>query len=115
MSMQQEFGESMSEKVHKSKTKVSPRMDKHVCIKNVNDLHRELGHLSEVTTRAMGASMVIKVVGKFEPFEACIVGTTKQRHVNKTAVECSTVPQECMYLDISSPNTANLIERSIGC
>ncbi len=52
-------------------------MKTYVCMKNVNDLHRELGHPSEATTRAMGASMGIKVVGKFEPCEACILGKAK--------------------------------------
>ncbi len=99
---------SMSEKVHNSSMQVSPCMDKHKCIKNVNDLCRGLGHPSEATTRDMGASMGIKVVGKFEPCDACILGKAKQRNANKTAVECSTIPGERLYLDISLPNTASL-------
>ncbi len=94
MPIKQEIGASISEKIHNSKTTVLPSTDKHVCIKNVNDLHRELGHPSETSTRATGASMGIKVVGKFEPCEACILGKAKQRNVNKTAVERSTVPGE---------------------
>ncbi len=76
--------------------------------KNVNDLHRELGHPSEATTRATGASMGIKVVGKFEPCKACNLGKAKQRNINKTTVEHTTVPGKRLYLDISSPNTASL-------
>ncbi len=52
--------------------------------------------------------MGIKLVGKFKPCEACILGKSKQRKVNKTAVECSMVTGERLYLDISSPNTASL-------
>ncbi len=59
-------------KVTKKKTQTSIIMMTYVCINNVNDLHRELGHPSEVTTRTTQASMGIKVVGKFEPCEACI-------------------------------------------
>ncbi len=102
VTIKQEVGASMSEKVCKDKTNVSPSIDKYLCIKNVNDLHRELGHPSEKNTRATGASMGIKVVGKFEPCEACILGKAKQRNVNKTAVECSMVPGKHLYLGISS-------------
>ncbi len=38
-------------------------MEKHLCVKNVNDLHQEPGHPSEASTRAMGPSMQIKLVG----------------------------------------------------
>ncbi len=38
---------------------------KHECIKNVNDLHKELGHPIEATTRSIGANIGIKVVGNF--------------------------------------------------
>ncbi len=55
--------------------------------------------------------MGIKVVGKFEPCEACILGKAKQRNINKTAVEHSTVSEERQYLDISLPNTASLSGR----
>ncbi len=51
--------------------------------------------------------MGIKVVGKFDPCEACILGKVKSRTVNKTAVERSTIPGECLYLDISLSNTAS--------
>ena len=50
----------------KKKTQISISMKTYVCMKNMNDQLRELGHPSEATTRAMGASMGIKVVGKFE-------------------------------------------------
>ncbi len=108
VSMKQDVGASMSEKVHNSLTQVSPSMDKHICIKNMNDLHRELGHKSEATTRATGASMGLKVVGKFEPCEACILGKAKQRNITKTAAECFTTPREQLHLDFSLPITANL-------
>ncbi len=74
----------------------------------MNNLHRELGHPSEATKRATGKSVGIKVVGKFEPCEACILGKAMQRNTNKTAVEFSTVPGERLYLNISLPNTASL-------
>ncbi len=99
--IKQEIGASISEKMHNSKTTVSPSTDKHVCIKNVNDLHRELGHPSQASTRATGASMGIKVVGKFEPCQACILRKAKQRNVSKKTVEHSSVTGEHLYLDIS--------------
>ncbi len=70
----------------------------------MNNLHRELGHPSEATTRAMGTCMGTndQGSGKFEPFEACILGCKQNR------VECSTVTGERLYLDISLPNTASL-------
>ncbi len=52
VSIKQDVGASMSEKVCKDKTNVSPSTDKYICIKNVNDLHRELGHPSKENTNA---------------------------------------------------------------
>ncbi len=95
-------------KVTKKKTQISTSMKTYACMENVNDLHRALGHPSEAITRAMGSSMGIKVVGKFEPGEACILEKAKQRKINKIAVEHSTVPGERLYLDISLPNTVSL-------
>ncbi len=54
----------------KKKTQVSTSTKTYVCIKKMSNLHRELGHPSEATTRCTGASMGIKVVGKFYLCEA---------------------------------------------
>ncbi len=53
--------------------------------------------------------MGIKVVGKFDPHEACIMGKARQHNFNMIAVEHSMIPGVCLYLDISSPNTDSLI------
>ncbi len=48
------------------------------------------------------ANIGIKVVGKFEPYEACILGKAKHQKINKIPVEFSNIQGECLYLDTSS-------------
>ena len=49
----------------------------YIKMKNVNDLHRELGHPNKVITRATEASMGFKVMGKFEPCKSCLMAEAK--------------------------------------
>ncbi len=67
--------------------------------RKTNNLHKEFGNPSEATKRSTGARMGIKVIGKFEPREACILGKSKQWNFNKTVIQSSKVPGECLHLD----------------
>ncbi len=57
---------------------VSPSTAKSVCVMNVDNLYRALEHPTEASTWVMETNTGIKVVGKFTPCEACIMGKPKQ-------------------------------------
>lgn len=48
----------------------------------MNDLQKGLGHQSEATTRATGAQTGIKVVGRFDPCEPCIMDNGQGKTTN---------------------------------
>ena len=56
---------------------------KHSKWKDVNELHRELGHPGEDTTRAKGKHMNLKVTCNFSPCEDCAVWKAEQTKMNK--------------------------------
>lgn len=77
-------------------------------IKDVNELHRELGHPNEGITRATGKSMGYQVVGTYHPCESCLMAKARQANVNKLPTQRSTIKGERLFIDISSPNTPSL-------
>ena len=56
---------------------------KHSKQKDVNELHRELGHPEEDVRRATGKHMGLKIMGTFTPCKDCGVGKAKQSKMNK--------------------------------
>ena len=75
---------------------------------DINAYHNALGHPSEATTRATANARDIKLVGKFEPCEACMVGKTRQSNLTKTPSQKATQNAERFFLDISSPTQPSL-------
>ena len=73
--------------------------------KNVNDLHVELGHPSEVITRSTAKGLGIQVTGTFKPCEDCALVKAKQCSVSKKAAPCLQILEERLFFDISSPST----------
>ena len=57
-------------------------------------LHNQLGHPSEVVTRATAKYLDIKVTGKLETCENCAMGKAKQKNVPKTNEGTSNTPGE---------------------
>ncbi len=60
--MQRDVGVSMSKK-YTTYNREESNTEKHICIKNVKNLHKELSYTIKVNTKATGANMGIKVVG----------------------------------------------------
>ena len=73
--------------------------------KNINYLHVQLGHLSEVITQSTAKAFGIQVTCIFKLCEDCALGKAKQYAVSKKVVHCQQVLEERLFFDISSPST----------
>ena len=73
--------------------------------KNINDLHVELGHPSEVITHDTMKAMSIQVTSTVKPCEDCILGKVKKSRVSKMAVACSKILMKKFFFNASSPST----------
>ena len=69
---------------------------------NVNDMHRLLGHIGENKTRSMAKHMGIKLVGKLNECEYCILAKAKRKKIPKENKDKSTIPAERIYVDLST-------------
>ena len=72
---------------------------------DINDLHVELRHPSEASTRSTEKNFKIQVTGTFKPCEDCALGKAKQQAISKKAVPCSQILGERLFFNISSPST----------
>lgn len=72
---------------------------------HVNDLHEQLSHPDEATTRQTGRAMGLNVTGSFKPCEACLVGKAKKTRISKDPNKNDYLPGEHISIDISSPKT----------
>ncbi len=72
---------------------------------NVNDLHEQLGHPNEATTRLTGRAIGLNVTGIFQPCEACLIGKAKKNRISKEPKATDYQPGEHILIDISSPST----------
>ena len=70
--------------------------------KNINDLHIELGHPSDIITHANAKALGIQVTSTFKPCEDCALGKAKQCTVSKKAVPHSKILGERLFFDINS-------------
>jgi hypothetical protein len=50
---------------------------------DVNNLHKTLGHCGEVNARLTGKAYGYEVTGKFNVCEACSIGKSRQKNINK--------------------------------
>jgi hypothetical protein len=69
---------------------------------DVNNLHKILGHCSEVNTRLTGKAYGYKVTDKFDVCEACSIAKARQKNINKEWKGGSLIRGERFYVDISS-------------
>ena len=76
--------------------------------KDINILHAELGHPSEVITCATGKAMGLHLTDMFKSCEDCTLGKEEQGCMSKKAVECSKLLRERLFFNINSPPTPNL-------
>ena len=74
-------------------------------MKNINNLHIELGHPSKTITLTTAKALGIQVTSMFKPCEDCTLGNAKQCAVSKKALPCSKVLGERLLFDISCPST----------
>ena len=88
---------------------------KHSKRKDVNVLHRELGHPGEDMTRATGKHMGFTLTGTFAPCEDCGIGKAKQTKMKKGVSSKSKTPGERIFIDISSPKTKSLGGKNHCC
>ena len=73
--------------------------------KNINDLHIEFGHPSEVIIHATVKSMGIQVTGTYKQCDDCTLGKAKKGRICKKAVACSKLLGERLFFNISSLNS----------
>ena len=69
---------------------------------DTNNLHTILGHCGEDTARMTGKSHGYDVVGVFKQCEACSVGKSRPKNINKEWKGGSVTSGERLYVDISS-------------
>jgi hypothetical protein len=69
---------------------------------DVNNLHKILGHCSEVNTRLTGKAYGYEVTGKFDVCEACSVAKVRKKNMKKERKGGSSIRGERLYVDISS-------------
>ena len=83
-------------------------MFKELIRKDVDDLHTELGHLSEVITQATEIAISLQLIGIFKSCKAYVLGKAEKDGVSKMAVLHSIVKGRRLFTDISSPSTVNI-------
>eukprot|EP00956_Cyclotella_meneghiniana_P039716 scaffold177807_cov69-Cyclotella_meneghiniana.AAC.1 len=81
---------------------------------NVNDLHEQLSHPDETTTRLTGRALGLNVTGSFQPCEGCLVGKAKKTRISKEPKPNDYLPGEHISIDISSPKTRSRTGKSTG-
>ena len=77
-------------------------------LKDVNELHHELGHVSKVVTQKTAKALKIPLKSPFSPCNDCLLGKAKQKKVSKSLVARSTKSGERVFFDVSLPRTASV-------
>jgi hypothetical protein len=72
---------------------------------NVNDLHEQLSHPDEATTRLTGRALGLNVTGLFQQCEGCLIGKAKKTRISKEPKPKDYLPGKHISIDISSPKT----------
>ena len=75
--------------------------------KDNNNLHTEQGHPLEDLTWATGKAIGLQLTGTFKPTKACILGKAQKAQVSKIAVQCLIVNGGRLFINESSPFTAD--------
>jgi hypothetical protein len=71
-------------------------------IYDINHLHRLFGYFGQVTLKNTVKMYGFKSPGKFETCEECAIAKAQQKSVSKNWSGSSTIPGECLYIEISS-------------
>jgi len=71
--------------------------------KDIDELHDQMGHVSEGIIRRTMNHMGIGVNGKLKPCEACACHNAKQKPVKKVTSNKAAAVAERMFMDISGP------------
>ena len=69
---------------------------------DINEVHEKLGHAEEEVTKLSGNYMKLKIKGKMENWENCVIGKMRQKNVEKGPKEKSTKPGYRMCIDLMS-------------
>jgi hypothetical protein len=72
---------------------------------NVNELHEQLSHPDEATTRLTGRALGLNVTGSFQQCEGCLIGKAKKTRISKEPKPKDYLPGKHISIDISSPKT----------
>ena len=60
----------------------------------INEFHRRLGHPSETITKETAQYMGIPITGKLDKCTACGIDKARQKNMNKSTTNKSTIPGE---------------------
>jgi len=71
--------------------------------RDINELHDQMGHVSEGIIRRTMNYLGIGVNGKLKPCEACACHKAKQKPVKKVTSSKATAVAQRMFMDISGP------------
>ena len=81
---------------------------------NVNELHEQLSHPDDATTRLTGRTLGLNVTGSFQPCEGCLIGKAKRRASARSLNQKTTYPASISLLILALPKHEVVLAKSIG-